>query len=116
METNGNEASTWPVLAMTVMELITAGWMSQAVYAAAELRLPDLIAAGIDTPDGLARATATHRDSLSRLVRALTALELCAQTDDGSYTLTRRGALLRSTGECSLHAFSIWWGRHLWPI
>lgn len=115
--TDGNEASATPAtLAMRVLDLIGASWMSQAICAAAELGIPDLIAGGCQSIDELASAARCHRESLQRLLRALATLGLCSETEDGSFTLTSSGLLLRSDDPSSMRANAIWWGRYLWPV
>ena len=52
--TDHNEASaTSATLATRVFDLIGASWMSQAICTAAELRIPELIAGGIQSIDEL---------------------------------------------------------------
>lgn len=95
-------------------EMIGASWMSQAVYAAAELRIADLLAQGDQHADTLAAASGCQPTSLLRLLRALASLGLCLENDDGSYALTAMGALLRTDARNSLRSWAIWWGRHQW--
>lgn len=99
-----------------LLELITSSWISQAVRTAAELRLADLLQAGPRTADDLAAATGTHAPSLCRLLRALSTIEICTERDDGTFAITPTGALLSADAPQSLHAWTIWWGAHLWPV
>lgn len=48
-------------------------WLSRAVWLAARLRVADAVGAGPSSTADIARASATHLDSLERLMRALTA-------------------------------------------
>jgi SAM-dependent methyltransferase len=115
--TDRNEASaTSATLATRVLDLIGASWMSQAICTAAELRIPELIAGGSQSIDELARETHCHRESLHRLLRGLATLGLCVEAEDGSFTLTPSGSLLRSDDPWSVRANAIWWGRYLWPV
>jgi SAM-dependent methyltransferase len=115
--TDRNEATaTSATLATRVLDLIGAGWMSQAICTAAELGIPDLIAGGRQSIDELASAARCHRESLQRLLRGLATLGLCIEADDGSFTLTPSGALLCADDPSSLRANAIWWGRYLWPV
>jgi hypothetical protein len=115
--TDRNEASaTSATLATRVFDLIGASWMSQAICTAAELRIPELIAGGSQSIDELAQATHCHRDSLQRLLRGLATLGLCIEAEDGSFSLTPSGSLLRSDDPLSVRACAIWWGRYLWPV
>ncbi len=96
--------------------IITANWMSQAAYAAVQLRLPDLLAAGPQTSAELAAASGSHAPSLLRLLRALTTLELCWERADGAFELTPLGALLRSDAPNSLRSWAIFVGGPQWPV
>jgi hypothetical protein len=91
-----------------VLDLINASWTTQAVAAAVELGIADLLAAGPLDIETLARASASHAPSLRRLVRALVSLDLVEQGSDGRVSVTRAGALLRTGAEDSL----AWWSLH----
>ena len=71
-------------------------WKARALYAAAELGVPDLIAAGNDTAEKLARATGTHAPSLHRLLRALASIGALTETLPGRFALKPLGAALRA--------------------
>ncbi len=104
------------VVASTLIEMISASWMSQAVCAAAELGIADQLASGAKDVDDLARRAQSHPGSLRRLMRSLASLGLCAECDDGLFELTPTGELLRTDAAQTLHAWAIWWGRHRWPL
>jgi orsellinic acid C2-O-methyltransferase len=99
-----------------LLELIGASWMTQAITAAAELRIADRLAAHPLTADELAPAVGCHPASLRRLLRALASLDVTREQDDGSFALTDMGALLRSDRQPSLRSWAMWWGHYLWPI
>lgn len=102
--------------AATLIELIGSGWKTQAVYAAAELRLPDLLADGpCDTPT-LASAAGCPAPPLRRLLRALCSLGVCEALDADRFALSPVGELLREGAQSSLHAQALWWGKYLWPV
>jgi hypothetical protein len=105
-----------PAAAASVIEMISASWMSQAICTAAELGIADELAHGAQHVDELARRTQTHPASLRRLLRALASLGLCVEGDRGTFELTATGAVLRTDAACSLHAWAIWWGRYRWPL
>jgi orsellinic acid C2-O-methyltransferase len=109
-------AADSPRLVTHVLDLIGACWISQAICAAAELGIADLIAGGCRSVDELASAAHCDRNSLQRLLRALATLELCVEHDDGSFVLTPGGRLLCSDSPSSIRANAIWWGRYLWPV
>jgi SAM-dependent methyltransferase len=102
--------------AQRLMAIIGSNWMSQAAYVAAELRLPDLLAAGPKTSAELAAATGSHERSLYRLLRALSTLELCREREDGAFDLAPMGALLRSDVPGSLRSWALFTGGPQWPI
>jgi ubiquinone/menaquinone biosynthesis C-methylase UbiE len=102
--------------AAEVNRLLNSGAMSQVICVAAELRIADALAGGRRNAGDLARDTEAHAPSLHRLMRALTSLELCTEHDDGSFSLTPMGALLRADAPDSLRSWSIWCGTHMRSI
>lgn len=68
----------------------------QMVAAACRLRLPDLLAAGPKTADELAAHTGTHSSSLHRMLRALSAWGVFAETPDGRFAPTALSDQFRS--------------------
>jgi SAM-dependent methyltransferase len=111
-ETHANTHS----LATRLQGIIVANWMSQATYAAAQLRLPDLLAEGPKTSAELAEASRSHAPSLLRLLHALATLEICQEREDGAFELTPMGALLRSDVPNSLRTWAILVGGPQWPL
>ena len=99
-----------------LLELITQSWTAQAAYVAAELGIADLLRDGPRSSEDLAAATGADAQSLHRLMRALTTIDLCTQRDDGAFAITRMGELLGSDAPQSLRCWTIWWGKHLWPV
>jgi hypothetical protein len=85
-----------PSPAESLQQLITGYTSAQVVHVAARLRLADLLAAGPRGIEDLAVASDTNAPSLARLVRALAALGIVAETGDGRIALTALGAPLRS--------------------
>ena len=96
-------------------ELINASWTTQALYAAVALRIPEALAGGPQSADSLARATGCHPASLRRLLRGLVSLEVCREDEDGAFTLSPIGDLLRADVPGSLRDWAIHSGRYLWP-
>jgi Dimerisation domain len=92
-----------------VLGLIGGYQVSQAVYAAAALKLPDLIAAGVDTSDRLAARTGTVPDRVHRLLRSLAGYGLFTETGPRSWALTAAGQTLRSDTPDSLHGLAVMW-------
>jgi orsellinic acid C2-O-methyltransferase len=108
--------ATTPDLSAQIVRMVTASWMSQAIYVAAELRLADLLAGTAMTSEELASATGTHAPSLRRLLRALTTIDICKERQDGSFELTPLGALLRGDSSESLRSWALYFGGYLWPM
>ena len=98
-----------------VVGMITSNWISQAIYVAAELRIPDLLTIRAMKSDELAAAVGAHAPSIQRLLRALTTIEICRERDDGSFELTEQGGLLRSDREDSLRSFALYIVGYMWP-
>jgi O-methyltransferase domain/Dimerisation domain len=91
-----------------LLRLMTGAWATQAIAAAAELRLPDHLATTSDLR-ALASATGADPDSLGRLLRYLTALGLVGVRATG-YVLTDLGSLLRSDVEGSVRPLALLYG------
>ena len=86
----GRSAPT-PADTAHVLGLIGGYQVSQAVYAAAALKLPDLVAAGVDTSDSLATRTGTVPDRVHRLLRSLAGYGFFTQTGSRSWAVTPAG-------------------------
>jgi hypothetical protein len=71
-------------------------WASRAVYAAAKLKLADLIGDGSRSSAELAAATETHEPALYRLMRALASLGVLTEVEPRRFALTTLGAALKS--------------------
>jgi orsellinic acid C2-O-methyltransferase len=104
------------MLADRFTSILTASWKTKALCVAAELRLADLLADGPRTATQLASSTLTEPQALHRLLRALSAIDICAEREDGSFELRPLGTILQEKSPTSLRAWTIWWGRYLWPV
>ncbi|MGH9550503.1 MAG: methyltransferase, partial [Terriglobales bacterium] len=89
---------------------------AQALYVAAELRIADLLSDGPRTSAELASATGAHEPSLHRLLRALTAIDICKELPGDTFAITEMGSLLRADTPDSLRSWTIWWGSNLWQV
>ena len=89
-----------------MVELITAGWLSQAITVAAELRIADALAEKPLAIDELAREVGANPDALSRLLRALIGRGVFRQRRDGRYSLTPLAQTLRWDTSDSMAAFA----------
>ena len=80
-----------------LLEAINASWTTQAIAAAVELRIPELLADAPLESDALACAAGCDAPSLRRLLAALASLDAGRRaTTDGRFALTPSGALLRA--------------------
>ncbi len=93
-----------------LIALASAKWISQCVYALAELRIADLIADRCDQLTGLAEAAGADRDRLARLLRACAALGLVRSTASDGFALTELGELLRAERPDGLRDFVLYMG------
>jgi precorrin-6B methylase 2 len=98
-----------PADAAHVLGLIGGYQVSQAVYAAAQLKLADLIAGGEDTSEGIAARAGAVPDRVHRLLRSLASFGLFAQAGERRWALTPAGQMLRSDVPGSLHAMALMW-------
>jgi hypothetical protein len=87
--------------------------LSQAVYVAAKLRIPDLIAEGRRSPGELADATGAHGDSLYRLLRMLAGHGVFVEDADG-FANSELSELLRDVPG-SARDFALIFGEEFYP-
>jgi len=99
-----------------ILAMIYAGWESQAICAAVTLKLPDHLAAGATSARALATAAQCNLDGVSRLLRALTSLNVVHVDEHGTYALTASGKRLRTGTPDSLAGQAQWFGRFCWPL
>lgn len=106
--------------ALQLSRLAASLWIPQALHAAATLGVADAIAAEGSTSAEVAGAIGADPGALHRLLRALVALDLCTEGDDGRFALTPLGACLRADAPDSVRAWvrlmggeMVWrcWGR-----
>jgi orsellinic acid C2-O-methyltransferase len=79
-------------------QLVSGFRASQLVHAAAELKIPDLLAAGRMSSAQLSAATGIDQGRLHRLLRGLVALDVLAEAEDGTFTNTEVGETFREGG------------------
>ncbi len=94
----------------SLAQLMTGFWISQSIYAAAKLGLADLVAAGPQTAEQLAKATDTNPEALYRLLRALASVGLFREDDARQFHMTPPVELLRSGVEGSQRSLAIMMG------
>lgn len=88
---------------MTMVEMMSGYWVSQALYVAARLGLADLLKDGPRTFEELAQASSTDAPTLYRLLRALASIGVFAEEEKGRFKLTTLAETLR-TGPGSVRA------------
>ena len=79
-----------------LVQMAMAHWMSHIVYAAAKLNLADHLAQGPKTAEALAGPTATHPQSLYRLMRTLASLGILTEDATHHFALTPLGEALKT--------------------
>ncbi|MBH0777159.1 methyltransferase [Nocardia bovistercoris] len=95
---------------IALMEMFTAGWLAQAVAAAAELGIADALARGPRTLAELAVAVDADEDALRRLLCLLTSHGVFAEDARGRYRSTPAARALRTDSEVSLRDVILFFG------
>ncbi|MGO4616380.1 methyltransferase [Nocardia sp. 2YAB30] len=95
---------------IALMELIAAGWITQAIHAAAALGIADRLAAGPQSSAELAAAVGADEDALRRLLRLLISHGIFSQRRDGRYALTPMARALRRDADVSLRDAVLFFG------
>ena len=91
----------------TMMQLITGYWLSQAVGVAAHLGIADELAAGPRTSDELGEGVGAQPQSVYRLMRLLTSIDVFRQEGDDRFALNPLGETLLTEGAGSVRNFAI---------
>jgi len=86
------------------------GWITQAIYVAAELGIADLLTDGPRTADELAERTHAHGGALYRVLRALASIGIFTEDAERRFSLTPVAECLRSDRPDSLRSFGIMTG------
>jgi O-methyltransferase domain/Dimerisation domain len=95
--------------------LVSGFHVTQAIHAAVELDLPDLIADGERTSDDLAQASGADPATLYRLLRALASLGVLHEAEGRRFSLTPLGQPLRSDVPGSMRGWARLVGReYVW--
>jgi hypothetical protein len=81
---------------MALRRLVNGYQVTQAIHVAATLGIADLLREGPRSSGDLADATQSHARSLHRVLRALAAVGVLHEEDDGRFALTEVGQGLRS--------------------
>ncbi|MGW5351730.1 methyltransferase [Streptomyces sp. NPDC004031] len=92
---------------VTMLEMITAGMVSQALQVAATLGIADALADGPHTPKEIARTVGADPDGVHRLLRALASYGVFRADRSGRYALTSLASTLRSDAQMSLRSIAM---------
>jgi hypothetical protein len=88
--------------AVRLQHLIAGSWISQAIAAAAELPIADLLATGPRPCVELAEVTGTDTSALYRLLRALASVGIFTEVVPRTFGLTPMADVLRTNAPASL--------------
>ena len=103
-----------------MIEMIIAGWTSQAITVAAQLGVADALAEGPLPIDELAVRVGADADALRRLLRALISRGVFGLRRDGSYELNSLADTLRSDAPVSMKSAARFYGspeqRERWTL
>ena len=89
-----------------LLSLISGYWITQAIYAAAELGLADLLGRRARAVEDVAQASNTNPDALYRLLRSLASVGIFTESPPRHFALTPMAVLLRDDTPGNLRAFS----------
>ncbi|TLG12365.1 hydroxyneurosporene methyltransferase [Nocardia cyriacigeorgica] len=95
---------------VALLEMIAAGWLTQAIHAAAELGVADALADGPRDSTDLAKAVGADEDALRRLMRLLISHGIFTRRRDGRYALTPMAQALRADADVSLRDATLFFG------
>jgi O-methyltransferase/methyltransferase family protein len=96
---------------MALRRLVNGYQVTQAIHVAATLGIADLLRDGPSTSTELADQTETHAPSLHRVLRALAAVGVLHEEDDGRFALTEIGECLRSDAPEPVGGWAAYVGR-----
>jgi hypothetical protein len=79
-----------------LFQMVTGYYISRAIHVAATLGIADLLAHGPQPSSALAKATGTHAESLTRVLRLLASVGVFTEQEDRGFALTPLGECLRT--------------------
>ena len=91
-----------------LMQLGMGMFPAQAIFVAAKLGIPDLLAVGARTTADLAEATGTHESSLFRILRTLASLGAFTEVGERTFANTPVTEILRSDSPRSMRDMILW--------
>jgi hypothetical protein len=113
-----------PPPAATLLQMVTGGWVAQALYVVAKLGIADLLRDGQQASAALAQATHTDAQALYRVLRALARVGIFVEDAAGRFGVTPLGACLQTGVPGSLRAYTLAlgaekyraWGEFLYSV
>jgi hypothetical protein len=95
---------------MSLLELGTGAWVTQAIYVAGKLGIADELAGGPLHAAEVARRVDANPDATFRLMRALASNGVLRQRRDGRFALTSMGKALRAETPGTMRDLMLWIG------
>ncbi|MFI0943129.1 methyltransferase [Streptomyces sp. NPDC021020] len=92
---------------VTMLEMITAGMVSQAIQVTATLGIADALADGPRTPQEIARTVGASADGVNRLLRALASYGVFRVDRSGRFALTPLASTLRSDAQMPMRSIAM---------
>lgn len=92
---------------MTMLQMLTASFVSRAIAVAAELSLPDRLSRKPSTVEELAQGIEADAPSLRRLLRMLASVGVFAENEHGQFLGTELSDLLRRDAPGSLRSMAL---------
>jgi SAM-dependent methyltransferase len=90
-----------------LFQMVTGYYISRAIYVAATLGIADLLAHGPQSSSALAKATGTHAESLTRMLRLLASVGVFTEQEDRGFALTPLGECLRTSVPGSMRSAAL---------
>jgi hypothetical protein len=115
--TASTEAESSAQLAAKLSDLINSSWITHAIRCGIELGVFEALDEAPSSGETLGQRLECRAATLERLLRALSCLELCTESEDGVFALTPMGRLLVHNGRGSLREWARLWCdelAHLW--
>src|SRR5581483_3050520 len=92
-----------------MVHLLAGFQISQALYAAAALGVPDQLVDGPRPVEAVAERTGAHAPSLQRLLRTLASIGVFTEPAPGTFALTPLGETLTTHGQGSMRDLALVW-------
>lgn len=93
-----------------LLELAMGSMLTQAIYAAAELRIAEALYDGPLSPEEIAQRVGADADAVGRLLRLLASHQIFEGRPDGTYTLTPMADALRADHPMSMRDIAVLMG------